>query len=1241
MRYSDVVQFDPIESVIQLRLADQADEAARLVRTYELSDEMAEKLKTVVFSQLQFDEPADQKGMLIVGNYGTGKSHLMSLISLLAEDAKHLTAVRNAKVADSAKGIAGRFKVRRIEISSQMSLRDIVVHELEDYLTTIGVKFKFPAANTVVNNKESLEAMMEAFAERFPDHGLLLVVDEFLEFLRSRKGGDLVYDLSFLREIGEICKNTRFRFIAGVQEAIFDSAKFEFVADSLRRVKDRFTQLLLAQQDLKFVISERLLKKSADQQHKIREYLANFSKYYTNMNERMDDYVRLFPVHPDYIEVFDRVRFSEKRGALQTLSQAMSAIVGQEVSAGRPGLITFDAFWSEIRNNPVLRADPGIREVIDVSQTLEDRIKHGMKPAYKAMAERIIHALSVHRLTTNGDYHVAVGLMATELRDGLCLYHPGIDEMGGDPADDLLTQVQTVLREILKTVNGQFISKAADTEQYFLDLKKNVDYDAQIDKKAATLDDEALDRAYYKAISRLMECSDNTYVTGHHIWEHRLEWVEHKVDRSGYLFFGAPNERPTAQPDRDFYLYFIQPFEPPKYKKEDIADEVFLKLVGRDSILTGLIEKYAAALDLAGTASGNAKAIYESKASDSLKGMAKWLAEKQLSAYEVTYQGKGKSLQDWLKGVNLRERAGIDPNSTVAFRDVVNVVAGICLAKHFDDQAPEYPKFSVLITRDNREQAVRSALRALASSQRTKDAIAVLDALDMLDGDKIVPSKSRYAQAILSKLAAKGAGQVLNRSELVSGVMGVEYFDDGKMRLEPDWVMLIIACLVFSGEVVLAVTGDKIDSSKLNQFIDRSLDELTGFKHIERPKELNVTVLRELFSLLKLPPGQAQLVSQGNEAPVIELQSTVTTLVNDLLTTQTQLASGLNLWGQNLLTEAEIKDSRSRLESVKTFAETLSPYNSVGKLKNLRVTQDNIDAQKPNLASLDQIKGLLKLIGDLGPLASYLAQAEMALPESHPWVSQARELRSKVVSDLTKTRDYSQAPAIRQSLETLKRDYVTAYIGLHTKARLGVAEDKNKAGLIKDTRLSALTRLATIDLMPSSQLTDFQDKLGGLRSCYQLSESQLNGSPICPDCQLKPVNESLAFASAANQLTELDQRLDNLLAAWTQTLLDNLDDPTTQAIINDLLKAADRKLIKEFIASKSLPEPLSTDFITAVQEALSGLTKEVVKLNDVQLALLSGGSPASPEELKARFDKFIEERTRGKEKSKLRFVVES
>ncbi|MEI2614069.1 MAG: DUF6079 family protein [Methylotenera sp.] len=1239
MRYGDVVHFDPIESIVQLRLAGQEDEALKLIKNYVISDEMAEKINAVIFNHLQFDEPADNKAQLIVGNYGTGKSHLMSVISLLAEDAKYVQYIRHPKVAENAAQIAGKFKVHRIEISSQMGLRDIITHELETFLAGHDITFKFPPADQITNSKDALEQMMAAFAERFPDQGLLLVVDEFLEYLRSRNGNELIYDLSFLREIGEICKNTRFRFIAGVQEAIFDSAKFEFVADSLRRIRDRFVQLLLAQQDLKFVIAERLLRKTTDQQQKIRDYLLSFAKYYTNMNERMDDYVRMFPVHPDYIEVFERIRFAEKRGALQTLSQAVNAIIDKEVPMDRPGLVTFDAFWDDIRSNPVLRSDPDIRQVIDVSETLDDRINHGMKPTYKSMAERIIHGLSVHRLTTGGDTTVHVGMMASELRDSLCLYHPGVEGMGGVAADDLLTQVQTVMREILKTVNGQFISKGTDTEQYFLDLKKNVDYDAQIDKKVSTLDDELLDRAYYSAIRQLMECSDNTYVTGHRIWEHRIEWAEHKVDRSGYLFFGAPNDRPTAQPDRDFYIYFLQPFDPPKFKKEDLADEVFLKLTGRDDVITKLIEKYAAANDLASSSSGQAKAIYQQKISEALTGMAKWLQEKQLAAYEVTYQGKSKTLNDWLKGVNMRERARIDANSIIAFRDVINVVSGICLAQHFENIAPSYPKFSVLITETNRKQSIQSAFRALAGGQRTREVLAVLDALEMLQDDRIDPSKSTYAKAILDRLSAKGDGQVLNRSELLSGAFGVEYFDDGHSRLEPDWLLLVIACLVYSGDVVLAITGDKIDSGRLNLFTDKSFDDLTGFKHLERPKEMNVPLLRALFELLKLPSGHAQLVSQGDDAPVRELQSSITTLVNDLLTTQTQISSGLALWGQNLLTEDETKDNRTRLEKLKALVETLSPYNTAGKLKNLRLTMEDIESQKVNLASLDLIRNILKMIGDLGPLASYLAQAEMALPESNVWVATARETRSKVVADLIANRDFSQAHIVRQSLDKLKHNYIASYIGLHTKARLGVSEDKNKAGLTKDSRLTALTRLATINLMPSGQLTDFQDQLAGLKSCNQLSESELAGSPVCPHCQFKPVNETLAFASAANQLTELDARLDTILSGWTQTLLDNLEDPIIQENL-ELLKLADRTLVQSFLNSKNLPDPLTSEFITAVQEALSGLTKEIVKLADIQSALLAGGSPATPEELKARFDKFIAEHTRGKDANKLRFVVE-
>src|SRR5690606_28719695 len=119
-------------------------------------------------------------------------------------------------------------------------------------------------ADKVVNNKAAFEEMMATFAEVHPNQGVMLVVDEFLEYLRSRRDLELVSDLSFLREIGEMSKHLRFRFVAGVQEAIFDSSRFQHVADSLRRVKDRFTQVLLARQDVSFVVAERLLKKSVD-----------------------------------------------------------------------------------------------------------------------------------------------------------------------------------------------------------------------------------------------------------------------------------------------------------------------------------------------------------------------------------------------------------------------------------------------------------------------------------------------------------------------------------------------------------------------------------------------------------------------------------------------------------------------------------------------------------------------------------------------------------------------------------------------------------------------------------------------------------------------------------------------------------------------------------------------------------------------------------------------------------------
>jgi len=79
--------------------------------------------------------------------------------------------------------------------------------------------------------------------------------------------------------------------------------------------------------------------------------------------------------------------------------------------------------------------------------------------------------------------------------------------------------------------------------------------------------------------------------------------VSHAIFRSGYLFFGTPESRPTAQPPEDYYIYFIPPYGNESYTDDKKDDEVFflfkpnedfkntLKLYGAAQILKDLAEE--------------------------------------------------------------------------------------------------------------------------------------------------------------------------------------------------------------------------------------------------------------------------------------------------------------------------------------------------------------------------------------------------------------------------------------------------------------------------------------------------------------------------------------------------------------------------------------------------------------------------------------------------------------------------
>lgn len=1238
VKYRDLIQFDPIETVVQLRHADEVAAARSLVTTYVIGEEMAQRLTGVAIPQLRFDEPADNKGLLIVGDYGTGKSHLMSVVSAVAER-EELAEALDSKVREAAGHIAGRFKVARTELgATTMDLRTFVCSTLEGALASWGVEggFRFPPSDEIPNHKGAFEDMMTAFHGRYPEQGLLLVVDELLDYLRARNDQELVQDLNFLREVGEVCKDLRFRFIAGVQESVFDSPRFAHVASSVRRVQDRFAQLRIAREDIKHVVAERLLRKSDEQRARVADYLQPFTRFYGRMHERLDEFVRLFPVHPDFIGTFQRLAVVEKRQVLKTLSSAMAARLDEELPAEQPGLIAYDSFWDTLRGTPSFRAVPDVQEVIDCSEVLEARIESAFtRPAYTPMARRIVHALSVHRLT-HRNIHAPLGATAEELRDELCLYQPGIEDMGsGEPDEDLRGQVETVLRAIHRTVSGQFITQNQNNGQYYLDLKKTEDLDAKIEERAESLDPVQLNRHYYAALQRIMECADETYVVGFKIWEHELEWHERRASRLGYLFFGAPNERSTAVPPRDFYLYFLPPYEQHPFKDEKRADEVFLRLAERDEEFDRALSRRAAASDLASRASGHAKTVYAEKADDYLGQLSAWLLARVATAFQVTHQGKAQRLAKWMKP----GRSGVGRADTV--RDMVNAVASGALGAHFAEQAPEYPTFHDYYTAENRPQAVRDALRWIAGPAKTRQATKVLDALELLDGSRLDPRRSKYAAHVLAELHGKGDGKVLNRPELIETVRDVEYLAPDSFRLEPEWVVVLLAALAYSGDVVVAIPGTRFDASGLVEMAATPIPDLVAFGHLEGPKDWNLPGMQALFELLDLGPGEARQVTRGEREPVRTLQLRAAEMVDRLVAAAHDLRSGINFWGEAVVSDDDAEALARKLDGTKEFLESVRPFNTPGKFKNFKHGSAQIQQLGAGLEDFSALQTLREIArGELGVTASYLATAAAVMPDDHPWAAKAESARGSVLSQLHDREawdDYSVRVRVGAQLRELKQEYIKEYVRLHARATLGASDDDRREKLLSDGRIVRLARLATIDLLPEEQLTELRTRLSELKSCFRPTKREMQARPECPRCNFRP-SAHPAAPPAAETLSAIDRDLDRILSEWTAALVENLKDPTTADQMN-LLGSDQRQLVEAFLASRTLPDDPSDDFVGAVREVLSGLSKVVLTNDGMRAALAEGGLPATLDEMKMRFDDHLAERAKGLEPAKVRIVL--
>lgn len=1223
MKYSELISFKPIESTIQLLETADKKVAQDMVQTYVMSDNMAESIKATVIDQLQMEEVVDNKAVMIVGNYGTGKSHLMSVIAAIATDAENLEFAQNKRFAKDMEIIAGKFEVLRLKVDGlTMPLREVILAEIEDDFANRGIDYTVPDLNNVRDNARLIKEVMQAFQSKYPDKGYMIVIDELLSYLTSRDERQIVLDLAFLQSMAEMCSKSRIRLICGVQEKVFDNPRFSFVSETLKKVGDRFTQIIITKEATAYVVSERILKKTPEQKAMIRQHLEKFSGLYGGMSSKMEDFVDLFPIHPSYIDVFNKIYVIENRHILKNISMTIKDIFDEQVPEDAPGVISFDDYWPAIKSNGLLKSDVTISRVVGASGQLEEIIDRSFaKAAYKPMAKQIIYALSVHRLTTNG-LDVQFGLTAENLKDDLCLYLP----MPEQDADFLLGAVNATLKEIMKTVSGQFIIHNESNNQYYIDVDKVVDYDERIKQKASMMAESELNRYFYTVVYGCLEWDAKEYVNGFKIYQYDLNWDSHNIFREGYLFMGLPGERSTAQPERDFYIHIMPPFGDVSADTHNLDDEVYFYFRGNDDFKEDL-RLYAAANAQADISEGKDKDAYLGKAAILRKKLIKYLSENKNTCFNVTYKCHMRQLIEVLKGKYNRD---------MTFKDTIDLVSSICLDEYFGTIYPGFPVMKTKITRKNQAENVRAAFDYFAG-RKNQQATLMLQSFGILDGDKIRPEGSKYASYYIDMIKKLKPQGVLNYSDIFQPAND-NMFEDKEFRINFLFTPIIFLSLVYAGHAVITLKdGSTITASSLDKVPKTSVLDLYEFKYLSRPAQISMAELKKLFEVLEINPA---LMDNPNdrEKGVTELLQKAKEYTNSAVVAERRLTEGFELWGEPLANQQQVTMMRKAANAVKDeFANYSVKFNTPAKLNNFSLTLEQIDELGKQIELLKRIPEYITFKTECQDVVTYISSIEyIGLGSSmksaiEDGKAEFREIRDSIMDGVAG--DVAAGKVVAK-LDKVKEKYIDIYFEEHKKKRLGIDDAKRRGKIQEGQSLSNLRKLKGIEILSGAKLSELEQSMAELKVCYSLTPQDLKSSPICPHCRFSLEDKA---KNVAGQMEQMEDRIDLMVAEWTKMLLDTLSDP----IILDqkkFLKAQEAKDIDDFVSSGTLPKKVDDFFVNSINALLKGFEPVVIEMEDL-MRQLEELPPMDESSFKAKINDIVAKYTKGKDTNKLRIVV--
>lgn len=1166
MKIKELLNLEELDRVIDIdSFIDTEDKARDTIEKYIITSDMKKYMKKIASD---LNRPKHHSYQ-VIGNYGSGKSHFLAVIAALLDNPALIDSLQDDEVKESFKNHLNRdYAVIQFELQpSKHTLSEFFYDRLE-----VKLKEKYniiiPPINTneIYDHKEKVKEILGVIKTQNPRKGLMVIIDEISDFLKTKPTKEMKYaDTQFMRVLAQASNQMDFILMGSMQENIFSSNEFVEEAQSFGRTSERYEIISISKEDIKKVLSRRALRKDIYQVEKLKELLTEYGQQIPQVQNKLNEYVDLFPVHPYVIDIFNQLPYFANRGILEFAVDQVKEILDQEF----PVFITFDKIFDKIASNHSIKTLDEITPVINAVETLGSKIDL-LRSDRQEDARKIIKALAMLNLygkTSNN------GANPEELANELMIISSNVTNVD---------RIKIILNQLREVTDGQFINRT-ENDYYFLDLEHDIDYDVVIQRKAENLYEGAEDAEILKLIKENFELeSESEHVR---VFEDYSYWKDNKSFRKGSFIYddGSSN---VEKGEGDFNFVFVSPYKQ-RSQLSGGFDTAILNIDYHEN-LDRLLKNIAAVTSLK-KGTGYPQNVMNRKQREFIEKTKNLLLHLLLET-KIENGGQYETAGQLL--------AQEPDNLNEYFYEVKSSLFN----KTFNEQYPLHPQFLNRLSPENIQGEVERTIKEILKTGEkitVSNAQNLLLSLELLDNDNYLDtSKSKYIKVILDELTE-------NEGKNVKVHMLVEKLATKPFGLQKELTLLLLIVLTHNGEANLKQRGGRtITASDLEQFFSTGIKNFKEVPYIMLETDFPVEEIIRLFKVLDLNPG---LIRQKKERPeavrwfknrILEIKEKIVEIDGML--------DKIKSKPDDFIEINKLLQKREGIEKSLPM-NTFLQVNTVTDFQKVVLKEIEIERKiKPGLNLVDRLLGYLNDFEEfIYDKYTFMVSSLAKVKEYSVFFSDddikkleilALDCKEVMGTDaLLLLLDYDNRRLLKGKLELYQRTYKAIYYRQHHQ-KVGNSIDWDKLDkILKNEELIRLKKLKDvrgINSLKFNRLMMLIHKIENVK-CNRLKEEHLEEAIKCPSCSFPESDDQ--------ELHDINQTLDDI---WNNIF--DIKDEWEEQIFSEIehyedniskLISSEQNVVNEILAEKRLPKEIDNQVITALNNLFSEL-KEVEISNE-------------------------------------------